>query len=98
LIAVPSIDKALAFLAGEKGPMNALTAHRRIIAGTPQNVRNGLESVAREYGASEVLVVNILHDHAARRRSYELIARVFDLPPRTGEASHLVEEMPAARG
>ena len=77
LIAVPSVEKALRFLADEGGPLNALTAHRRIIAGAPERVREGLESVAREYGASEVRVVNVLDDHAARRRSYELIAQVF---------------------
>jgi hypothetical protein len=35
--------------------------------------------VGHEYGASEVMVVTITHDHAARRRSYELIAREFAL-------------------
>ena len=42
-------------------------------------MRAGLEEVAAEYGASEVLVVTIVHDHAARRRSYELIAKAFGL-------------------
>jgi hypothetical protein len=38
--------------------------------------------VAVEYGAEEVIVVTITHDHQARRRSYELIAEAFDLEPR----------------
>jgi hypothetical protein len=42
-------------------------------------VRAGLEEVATEYGADEVLVVTITHDHAARRRSYELLAGAFEL-------------------
>jgi hypothetical protein len=42
-------------------------------------VRAGIEEVAREYGAEEVMVVTITHDHAARRRSYELIAEAFGL-------------------
>jgi hypothetical protein len=29
-----------------------------------------------------VIVVTITHDHAARRRSYELLAEAFDLEPR----------------
>jgi hypothetical protein len=33
-----------------------------------------LEEVASAYNADEVMVVTITHDHAARRRSYELIA------------------------
>ncbi len=52
---------------------------RRIIAGDPQQVRAALESVAAEYGAEEVFVVNILYDHAARVRSYEHIAGAFEL-------------------
>jgi hypothetical protein len=35
--------------------------------------------VALEYGASEVMVVTIVHEHRARRRSYELIAEAFAL-------------------
>jgi alkanesulfonate monooxygenase SsuD/methylene tetrahydromethanopterin reductase-like flavin-dependent oxidoreductase (luciferase family) len=50
-----------------------------LIVGTPGTARRGIEAVAREYGAEEVLVVTITHDHAARRRSYELIAEEFGL-------------------
>ena len=42
-------------------------------------MRAGLEEVAREYGAEEVIVVTITHDHEARRRSYELLAEAFGL-------------------
>jgi hypothetical protein len=42
-------------------------------------VRSELEQVAHAYGADEVIVVTITHDHAARRRSYELIAEAFGL-------------------
>lgn len=42
--------------------------------GSPATVRAGLEEVAAEYGAQELMLLTITHDHAARRRSYELIA------------------------
>ena len=42
-------------------------------------MRAGIEEVADEYGAEEVIVLTITHDHAARRRSYELIADAFGL-------------------
>ena len=45
-------------------------------------VRAELEAVAVEYGAEEVIVVTITHDHQARRRSYELLADAFGLEPR----------------
>ena len=39
----------------------------------------GIETIAQQYGADEVIVVTITFDHAARRRSYELLAEAFDL-------------------
>jgi luciferase family oxidoreductase group 1 len=80
LIAVPPVEKALCFLEKEGVPMERLPAQRRILTGDPPTVRAGLESLAAEYAADEVFVVNIMYDHAARRRSYELIAEDFGLP------------------
>jgi luciferase family oxidoreductase group 1 len=74
LIPVPPVEKAEEFLAKEGVAPQSLPLRRRIIAGDPQQVRAALESIAAEYGAEEVFVVNILYDHAARVRSYELIA------------------------
>jgi luciferase family oxidoreductase group 1 len=79
LIPVPPVEKAEQFLAKEGVAPQSLPIRRRIIAGDPQQVRAALESVAAEYGAEEVFVVNILYDHAARVRSYELIASAFEL-------------------
>jgi luciferase family oxidoreductase group 1 len=78
LIAVPSPETAQEFLDAEPDAA-ALSQHRRLIAGSPQTVRESIEAVAAEYGAKEMLLVNILHDHAARRRSYELVAEAFGL-------------------
>jgi len=79
LIPVPSVEKALAFLAHENVPIEMLPAGRRIITGSPERVRESLEMVAKDYGADEVFVVNIAHDPAARLRCYELIANAFRL-------------------
>jgi hypothetical protein len=53
-------------------------------------VRAELEALAGDYGADEVIVVTITYDHAARRRSYELLAEAFGLrarkPSRTAVA------------
>ncbi|MEZ5076094.1 MAG: LLM class flavin-dependent oxidoreductase [Solirubrobacterales bacterium] len=53
----------------------------RRLAGTPDKVRAEIEAVVAEYGAEEAIVVTITHDHAARRRSYELLAAEFGLEP-----------------
>jgi len=79
LIAVPTPEKALAFLEAELGSPDAKARNRRLIAGSPATVRAGIEDVALEYGAEEVMIVTITHDHRARRRSYELVAEAFGM-------------------
>jgi luciferase family oxidoreductase group 1 len=79
LIPVPPIDKALRFLA-ERGPNPDTVARpRRAIIGDPATVKRGIEELAALYAAEEVMIVTITYDHAARRRSYELISEVFGL-------------------
>ena len=75
-IAVPDPDTALAWLA-ERPELDRSRSGRRVVAGSPATVRAGLEAAAAEYGADEVMLVNILHDHADRRRSYALAASAF---------------------
>ena len=53
----------------------------RAIVGSPSKVRAGIEEVAKEYGADEVMIVTITYEHEARKRSYELIAREFGVTP-----------------
>src|SRR5213593_4188633 len=54
-------------------------ARRRTIAGAPAEVRDRLRALADAYGVDELVIVTITHDPKARRRSYELLARVFGL-------------------
>lgn len=79
LIKVPPVETALRFLAEDPRGERLHNRPRRRIAGSPQKVRREIEAVATEYGAEEVMVVTITHEHAARRRSYELIAEAFGL-------------------
>ncbi|WP_216208992.1 LLM class flavin-dependent oxidoreductase [Amycolatopsis aidingensis] len=44
------------------------------IVGSPETVRKGLEDLLDETGADELMVTTMVHDHADRVRSYELIA------------------------
>jgi luciferase family oxidoreductase group 1 len=81
LIPVPPVDKAVKFLeeraAREPG---GPPRRRRAIVGSSETVKRGIQAVAEEYGADEIMVVTITYDHEARCRSYELIADAFDLP------------------
>ena len=82
LIPVPTVETAQRFLAARNGHDPAPAVHRRrLVIGAPETVRPGLEHVADLYGAEEVIVVTITHDHQARVRSYELIAEAFGLSP-----------------
>src|SRR5438270_9463597 len=90
LIPVPPPEKAIDFLRREgrldgNGQPTAAQGRRGII-GSPETVRAGLEEVAAQYGADEVIAVTITHDHEARRRSYELLADAMALDPRAAAA------------
>jgi luciferase family oxidoreductase group 1 len=54
------------------GPMAGL-----LIRGTPERVREEIEQRARAVDADEVMVMTIVHDPAARLRSYELVKEAF---------------------
>jgi luciferase family oxidoreductase group 1 len=75
LIEIPPPEKAQSYLETRERSSSG----RRAVIGSPETVRAGIEQVAAEYGAEEVLVLTITYDHAARRRSYELIAEAFGL-------------------
>lgn len=70
-IPVPDADVAMAWLA-DRPELSAPRPGRRVVAGSPETVRAGMSAVAAEYGADEVMLVNILHDHQARKHSYTL--------------------------
>lgn len=88
-IPIPPPDKAVRFLESEGQQLAAGPPGRRAVVGSPQAVAAGLRDVAGEYGADELVIVAITHDHEARRHSYELIAEAFDL----AGASHGAQQL-----
>jgi luciferase family oxidoreductase group 1 len=81
LVPVPPVEKALQFFAEQGLSPDGKPAGRRLIIGSPASVRSGIEALAAEYQADEVMIVTITYDHAARKRSYELVAQAFGLAP-----------------
>jgi luciferase family oxidoreductase group 1 len=77
LIEVPPPDVAARWLETNAPPPTG----RRAIIGSPATVRAGIEAVAAEYAADEVMIVTITYDPAARQRSYALVADVMGLQP-----------------
>ncbi len=49
------------------------------IVGNPTSVRDQIEALAQASGADEVMITSMIYDHAARVKSFELVAEVFDL-------------------
>lgn len=82
LIRIPTMERAEAFLADRPALREALEQRRRWLIGTPDRVRAAMEDIVRAYQADEVMIVTITHDHADRRRSYELLARAFGISNR----------------
>ena len=77
LIPVPPIDRALAFLAEPSREVFPVVRRRRSIVGRASTVASEIRAVAAEYAVDEVMIVTITYEHAARRRSYELLAQEF---------------------
>jgi luciferase family oxidoreductase group 1 len=82
MIPVPTVETATRFLEEPAGSL-PIARRRRMTLGTKETVRDGLEAIASEYGAEELMIVTITHSHNARRRSYELVAEAFGLQPAT---------------
>src|SRR5476651_1760159 len=79
LLPVPPVEAALQFFAYQGLAPDAMPPGRRVIVGSPERVRRDIEALAAEYEADEVMIVTITYDHAARRRSYELVAQAFGI-------------------
>ena len=80
---IPHPDEALAELGAGWTPPRLGEDGARMIAGDPGQVRDELRRVAARYGAEELMIVTVTHDRGARLRSYELIAEVMGLVPRS---------------
>jgi alkanesulfonate monooxygenase SsuD/methylene tetrahydromethanopterin reductase-like flavin-dependent oxidoreductase (luciferase family) len=57
----------------------------KMSVGSPNTVRAKLEALIAETRADEVMVTTMTYDHAARKRSYELLAKAFNLTPHPEE-------------
>jgi luciferase family oxidoreductase group 1 len=78
LAPLPSPQEALAH-AYTPQERDAVRQRRALlVVGNPEKVRAQIEQILAETGADEVMVTSLIHDHAERLRSYELLAEVFE--------------------
>ena len=76
---VPSLEEALAYEYSPAEEAQRQANRQRFWIGTADTVSSRLDELARITGAPEVMVLTTVHDHESRRRSYELLAKAFDL-------------------
>lgn len=78
--AVPPVETAQRFITRRSlGPAPDVGLRKRMLHGAPDGLRSDLERIAGDYGSAELIVLTVTHEHAARRRSYELLADAFSL-------------------
>ncbi len=71
----PPLDDIDSFWSpSEKAQASHMLAYA--IVGSPETVRRDLGNFMQKTGADEVMVTSAIYDHAARRRSYEIVADV----------------------
>jgi alkanesulfonate monooxygenase SsuD/methylene tetrahydromethanopterin reductase-like flavin-dependent oxidoreductase (luciferase family) len=72
--------KELAEMPETDAPMP--TEFPRYHVGAPEELRDKLIDMASQLHVEELMIVTIVHDHRARMRSYELLAKAFGLKSR----------------
>ena len=81
---IPPVEEAVKELENKLGPDRPDNGEwPRIVIGEANDVRDRLIDMASVLGAEEVMIVTITHDHQARLNSYRLLAKAFDLTPRS---------------
>ncbi len=83
---LPSPEEAAAFAYSDQDRERVRRNRARMFVGTPGTVGDRLGTFARALEADEIMITSAIHDHAARRRSYELLSSAFG-SPRAAEAA-----------
>ena len=76
---IASVEEALAYPYSYEERAFLEDFRTKIFVGSPRTVRARLEQLAAETRADELMVSTVVHEHAARKRSYELLAEAFGL-------------------
>jgi luciferase family oxidoreductase group 1 len=76
---VPTLEEAERYSYTEADRRRIAHHRRRVVLGTPEVVREKLLALQAAAEADELMVITVIGDYDARLRSYELLARAFDL-------------------
>jgi luciferase family oxidoreductase group 1 len=76
-----SPEEALAYPYSPMDRERIRANRQRLFVGSPSTVRERLGPLVEATSADELMITTMIHDHAARKRSYELFAEAFVLSP-----------------
>lgn len=76
---VPSLAEVREYLFTDEDLEALSNSNYRQIIGNPAEVRHALEELSEMYQTNEFMLVTITHDSEARKKSYELVAKEFQL-------------------
>src|SRR5690606_30798510 len=81
LLPIDDPDAPLPFALTPQEEARIAKMRQTAFVGTPAAVGQRIRDLATQLGLDEIVVLTWSHDPAARRRSYELLAREFGLTP-----------------
>jgi luciferase family oxidoreductase group 1 len=76
---LPSVEEALAYPYTESERASVARNRSRLFVGSTATVMKKLSSLIEASKPDEVMVITAVYDHAARKRSYDLLAEAFQL-------------------
>ena len=76
---VPSVDEVKSMDFNKTDEEFIEHQRAKSIEGDPKTVKEKIRNLADQYETDDVIVLTITHDYAERQRSYELLAREFNL-------------------
>ena len=77
---LPSVEEAQAYPYTPMERAQIAASRARSVIGSPPVVRAQMDELIAQTEADEVMVTTMVHAHAERLHSYELLAKLFDLP------------------
>jgi len=80
---IPTPERALTQIGSTYGRLpNDSGEWPRVFVGDAEHLHGELARISGELHIDEIMIVTVVHDHQARRRSYALLAEAFGLKPR----------------
>ena len=82
-----SPEEALAYAYTPADRERIRVNRRRLFVGSRDTIKHAVAPLIAATGADELMITTMVHDHAARKRSYELLAEAFALAPAMTQAA-----------